>query len=351
MAFETLSQKRKQVFVAILFGVTVTALVLFIIFEIVVLKRGGLDTVPSPTDKLVEASPELTEEPTEEPTPAPTEEPWIAINEDGNTIGTRFNPPKGYTRVDLAAGSFGEYLRNYPLKPFGEKALLFSGAESDEASSIGVFKQVDPLIKNQQCADTVIMLYSEYLYGRGRFNDISFNFLSGFKCDFNTWAKGYRDVVNGKDVEWVLSTDKPGVLANDYTYDNFYRYIKEVYVYANTDSLAVQFPSVKAEDIKVGDVIIGTVADLKKQALLISPTAPDTISYGHAILVADMAVNEAGEKVYLFVEGTTPATECCVVENPDGVSVCWYKFDSTGSFVKGKSGIIWKGDWAHSLEG
>jgi len=353
MAFETLKQKRNGMLFFVLFIFAALALSLLIAFELVVLFRhdgdsngtGGKTGLVTPTDKIeATGTPEIT------PVPSPTPEPWIAVNEDKNTIETRFNPPNGYTRVSVEKGSFAEYLRTYPLKPYGEKALLFSGAESDEASTLGVFKQIAPLNKNQQCADTVIMLYGEYLYSKGRIDDITFNFSSGFKCDFRTWAKGYRDKVSGNTVEWVLSTDKAGVVADDYSYDNFIRYIKEVYVYANTDSLAMQFPFVNEADLKIGDVIIGTARDLKGQAMLIGQSAADSISYGHAILIADMAVNEKGEKVYLFIEGTTPATECCVVENPDGVSCCWFKFDSNGTFVKGKSGILWKTCWGHALE-
>lgn len=344
---ETLKEKRNKTLEFILIGMGILILVLAIVIEIVVLAKGGLkgknNTVPEPTDDVAVS--------TETPTEAPTEEPWIPVNEDGNTIETRFNPPKGYTRVPVEPGSFGEYLRKYPLKPYGTKALIYSGAESDSASTLGVFAQTDPLVKNQQCADTVMMLYGEYLYGQGRYDEIVFNFSSGFKCDFVTWAKGYRDVVNGRNVEWVLSTDKAGVTENDYSYDNFYKYLKEVYVYANTDSMSSQYSRKSIDDVKPGDVFIATYQEIKGQALLISEEVAETVSYGHAIVVADMAVNSNGEKVFLFIEGTTPATECSVVENPDGVSAEWFRIDEDGTFIKSKSGIRWKSSWLYSLDG
>ena len=347
MAFETLNQKNHKILFYVLIGLAILAVVLLIVLEISVLKNGGLPFNP----KKAEPTPEITEEPTPEPTPEPTEEPWIPVNEDAMTIATRFNPPKGYTRVEVPEGSFGEYLRNYPLKPYGTKALLFSGAESDTASDLGVLAQVDPLIKNQQCADTAIMLYGEYLYGQGRFDEIVFNYSSGFRCDFVTWAKGYRDVVEGRNVRWELATDKPGVNENDYSYSNFYNYLKEVYVYANTDSLSTQFTKKSINDIQPGDIFIATASQLKAQAQLISDEAAESVTYGHAVIVADVAVNAAGEKVFLVIEGTTPATECAVVENPDGVSVCWFKIAADGSFVKSKSGIKWKDTWLYSFGG
>ncbi|MBP5311218.1 MAG: hypothetical protein J6112_00060 [Clostridia bacterium] len=347
MAFDTLSEKRKRILFTLMFGVIAAALVLFIVLEIVILSKGGFPFTPDKPSEIIEA----TEEPTAEPTEEPTEEPWIYINEDCNTIETRFNPPKGYTRVEVEPGSFAEYLRTYPLKDYGALPLQFSGAINDEASALGVLAQPDPLIRNQQCADTVIMLYAEYLYGQGRFDEISFNFLNGFKCDFKTWAAGYRDKVSGNKVEWVLSTDKPGVVENDYSYENLYNYLKEVYVYANTDSLALELPFVKPDDLKIGDVLIGTVKDLKEMALNISDKLAESINYGHAILIADMAVNEAGEKVYLFIEGTTPATECTVVQNPTISNVCWFYFRTAdNTFQKGTSGIRWRTTWGHSLD-
>ena len=84
---------------------------------------------------------------------------------------------------------------------------------------------------------------------------------------------------------------------------------------------------------------------------MISEEAAESVTYGHAVIVADVAVNAAGEKVFLIIEGTTPATECSVVENPDGVSVCWFKIAPDGSFVKSKSGIKWKDSWLYSFEG
>ena len=158
-------------------------------------------------------------------------------------------------------------------------------------------------------------------------------------------------MVNGRDVQWVLSTDREDVKENDYSYENLYKYLKEVYVYANTDSMAMQYSRKSINDVKPGDVFIATYAELKGQALLISEEAADTVSYGHALVVADMAVNSDGEKVFLLIEGTTPATECAVVENPDGVSFEWFKIAEDGTFVKSKSGIKWKSSWLYSLDG
>ncbi|MBQ7444664.1 MAG: hypothetical protein IJS71_01820 [Clostridia bacterium] len=352
MAFETYSNKRNKLMIGILLGVVAVVLILFIIIELIILKKGGIDTrtktdaTPTPYATVDQ---EATPAPTSEPTAEPTEEPWIAVNPEYNTIETRFNPPKGYTRVSVEPGSFAEFLRTYQLKPYGTKPEMFTGYINDDSSDLGVFNQQMTLVQYQQCADTAMMLYAEYLFKEGLYSEISFNFANGFKCDFEHWAEGNRVSVSGNTVKWVLSTDKAGVKAGDYSFQNLVNYLHVVYQYANTASLAQELPKANG-DLQIGDIIIGTTDQLRAQAMLIGSETASEVSYGHAIIIADMAVNEAGEKVYLFIEGTTPATECCVVENPDGVSACWYKFNADGTFVKGVSGIVWKTEWGRKFK-
>ena len=51
------------------------------------------------------------------------------INEKGKYVKTRFNPPKGYVRIKADSNSFGYYLRNLELKPFGSKVLYYNAYE------------------------------------------------------------------------------------------------------------------------------------------------------------------------------------------------------------------------------
>lgn len=45
---------------------------------------------------------------------------------------------------------------------------------------------------SEQCADTVIHLYAEYLYAQARYDELSFHFYNGFECDFLHYTQGYR---------------------------------------------------------------------------------------------------------------------------------------------------------------
>ena len=44
----------------------------------------------------------------------------------------------------------------------------------------------------QQCADAVIRLRAEYLYGTGQYDKIHFNFTSGFNAQYIKWMQGSR---------------------------------------------------------------------------------------------------------------------------------------------------------------
>lgn len=87
-----------------------------------------------------------------------------------------------------------------------------------------------------------------------------------------------------------------------------------VFAYANTASLFDQMKPVKdINDIKIGDAFIE-----KKRP------------YGHAVIVADMAVNSKGEKVYLLMQSYMPAQELQVLKNPTDRDISpWFRVPTT----------------------
>jgi hypothetical protein len=121
---------------------------------------------------------------------------------EGKTVQERISTPEGCDRIDLQKGSFGEYLRNLPLKPDGSKVAYYNG----EIKPNDVYAAVIDLDVGkrdlQQCADSVIRLRAEYLYGKGLYDQISFNFTNGFKADYSNWIKGSRIKVSGNKAGW-----------------------------------------------------------------------------------------------------------------------------------------------------
>src|ERR1700761_6239443 len=140
---------------------------------------------------------------------------WLSPLPDN--VKTRFAIPAGYQQLKVAPGSFEEWLQNLPLKPAGTHTLTYRGdiARTDvytaAVADVSVGKQ-----DLQQCADAVMRLRGEYLYHQKRYNEISFNFVSGFKCDYVHYADGYRYSGN----HWKLTAKK------DYSYNTFLKYME-----------------------------------------------------------------------------------------------------------------------------
>lgn len=360
MGYVSIEQRRKKIKAIIGTVVCCVLVVTAVVLAVKVMVDRGLfgnggEKNPNPSLTATEAPEEGTQNPSE-PTKEP--EPFQYINEAGGNILSRFNPPEGYERVTVEPGSFGEYLQTYPLKDYGAKAYYYDetrgrGEElvySEEASTVGVFQQKDKLTRWQQCADTAIMLYAEYLYEKGQYDAISFHFSNGFVCDYASWAKGLRVNISGNKTEWVDKTADGSAKAGDYSYDTFLKYLDLIYQYANTNSLASEMKKVSRSELMPGDLLIATLSELKAAAAEISDQLAESVSYGHAIMIVDVAVNAEGDKVYLIAEGNTPATEPAVIEPPGSATGVWVHFDADGRFVKSDSGIRWKSDWGYRFE-
>jgi hypothetical protein len=230
----------------------------------------------------------------------------IILNEAGSTIFERFEVPKGYERIPVEKEGFDEFLRNLKLKPNGSKVLYYDGREKNKS---GVYEAVvDISIGNRdlhQCADAVMLLRAEYLYKQKRFNEIHFNFVSGFKAEYSKWMQGYRIKVSGNDAIWLK--DK----APSENYDEFRKFMDIVFAYANTLSLENELIAVEKDSLKIGDVFI---------------KGPDP---GHTVIVVDMAVNpKTGEKLFMLAQSYMPAQETQILQNPNNKNISpWYSLN------------------------
>ena len=228
------------------------------------------------------------------------------VETPGDSISTRFQPPPGFERMPVPANSFAAYLRNLPLKPEGSPVHLFDGRkkwrQDVHAAVIGMDTGDRDL---QQCADAVMRLRAEFLFGEKRYSDIRFNFTNGFPAEYSKWRDGQRISVTGNRCEW-RSTGRPST-----SYEDFRAYLDQVFMYAGTLSLSQELASKNIEKLEIGDVFIRGG------------------SPGHAVIVVDVAVKPAtGEKVFLLAQSYMPAQEIHVLKNPNDPKLSpWYSLD------------------------
>ena len=232
---------------------------------------------------------------------------WLGEREPQATIATEIPPPEEYERVEVTAESFPYWLRHLPLKQKGTPVYLYDGRKKDNQEAHFAVVDIDTGTRNlQQCADAVIRLRAEYLYARGFYSAIHFNFTSGDEASFTKWAAGYRPKVNGNTVQWVKKADE------DSSYTNFRRYLTTVFIYAGTYSLSKELkPRRDIHDMSIGDVFI-------------EPGFP-----GHAVIVVDMAEDKQnGKKVFLLAQSFMPAQDIHVLKNPNNAGLSpWYELD------------------------
>ncbi len=239
-------------------------------------------------------------------TPEPVKDVIVA---SGSTLSERFNKPADYAQTEPAPGSFAEYLKNFPLRDYSVKPLIYdsdtqSFVNYEDAPSVSVLAQ-DLINKAdlQRGACSIIRLYAEYLYASGRYSDIKFNLLTTplFSCDYTTWTNGGRLTVNADDqISWCTDHNdtcghrdvETGVSDSTFRY-----YLQNVMMYSNNASLVTVMDKVDLQDAAAGDVIV--YAESEK--------APSVIM--------DMAVSPSGEKIFIMAQGGIPACEIYIVRN------------------------------------
>ncbi|AUC83388.1 DUF4846 domain-containing protein [Lacinutrix sp. Bg11-31] len=225
------------------------------------------------------------------------------ISKDSLTISSRVKIPKGYKRVKYPKGSFQEYLRNYSLKPFGNKIINYDNSEYYwQQGHIGILDILVPKNGLQQCADALIRIRSEYLWDTNRKSEIGFNFTSGHYCSWKKYAEGYRPNIKGNKVTFSKTAS-----ANA-SKENFYKYLNLIYMYSGTLSLSQELKAITSvKDLEIGD-------------MLIKGGSP-----GHIVMLGDAVVNEKREKLFLLFQGNTPAQSVHLVKNLEDSEISpWY---------------------------
>ncbi len=230
---------------------------------------------------------------------------WVTHYDSSQTVYARIDPPAGYVISTDSTDKFASWLQHLPLKKAGSPVLLYNGNKKVRQDVHAAVINIDAGTNDlQQCADAVMRLRAEFLYGSGVKDQITFKYTSGDKIPFKKWSEGYRPSVKGNKVNWMKSA------APSTSYPTFKNYLWNVFNYAGSKSLSGEMkPVADFKSIKAGDVlIIGGFP-------------------GHAMTVIETAVNPSnGKKVFLLAQSYMPAQEIHIVKNlgDDDLSP-WYE--------------------------
>lgn len=205
------------------------------------------------------------------------------VDTNGNNIRTRFQCPSGYQRVVPEMNSWAAYLQNLPLKPHGTPVRHFDGTLKQNTAAYCAVVDL-PLHGNQnhQCADAIMRLRAEYLFGQQKYNEIEYLFVNG--TNFN-----YTNYLSGKTP----------------TTSNLWSYLEKVFAYSSTLSLDKQLKSKLSKDLAIGDVFIKGG------------------SPGHAVIVVDKCINDKGEVKFMLAQSYMPAQDIQILVG-DNEKTPWY---------------------------
>ena len=198
-------------------------------------------------------------------------------------------PPPGYERILLEPGSFGEWLRAIRLKKDNHVYLYDGSLKKNQSVHFAVLDITVGKKNLQQCADAIIRLRADYLFDKRRYSEISFS-------DNN--SKPYR---------WEGGSNKIA----------FTSYLENVFGWCGTASLQKQLkPVPDLRQIQPGDIFI-------------KGGFP-----GHAMIVADVAQNKKGQKVFMLAQSYMPAQDIHIVKNfGDATTSPWYEITESDEII------------------
>lgn len=204
--------------------------------------------------------------------------------------------PEGFERLPDDGDGFANYLRSLPLAEEGVPVRTMSGEIVDSLLPY-TYRVVNlPLLHEfEQCADVCIRLRAEYLFRTRQFWRIHFDDTQYHTMRYY-WG-GYQK--------------------------KFMSYLFHVFKFANTESLIHELPRRSLQEMKSGDIFVYSAKDREDK------------EYGHAIMVADVAIHpKTGKKIFLLLQGSTPACNMHILKNQANPTISpWFEIEEKDSVL------------------
>ncbi len=218
-------------------------------------------------------------------------------------LAARFPPPSGFERAELPDDSFGEWLRNLPLLPEGAPVVDERGHRLPVARTLGPAAVVDMDVRRfQECADVILRLRAEYLRWSSREDEIVFHLTGPGTISWPEWRSGMRPRLEGDRLVFERTAEP------DDSRESFDRFLASVFEWCGTISLESDGQAVRFEDVQVGNYFTRGG------------------SPGHAVIIVDLARNDAGELRALILQGYMPAQSPHVLTG--GEPGAWFALDA-----------------------
>ena len=204
--------------------------------------------------------------------------------------------PEGFERLPDDGDGFANYLRSLPLAEESVPVRTISGEIVDSLLPY-TYRVVNlPLLHEfEQCADVCIRLRAEYLFRTRQFWRIHFDDTQYHTMRYY-WG-GYQK--------------------------KFMSYLFHVFKFANTESLIHELPRRSLQEMKSGDIFVYSAKDREDK------------EYGHAIMVADVAIHpKTSKKIFLLLQGSTPACNMHILKNQANPTISpWFEIEEKDSVL------------------
>lgn len=215
-------------------------------------------------------------------------------------------PPEGYARIPAAEDSFLHFMRTSQCWPAGSSIMTYDGKPLSGVNAAAVYTLPLPDSGYQECADTIMVLWGNYLYNRQEYDRIAFSFSNGYETKYTDWREGWRYVT----LPLINKTFRVKLAGEDGSDQQYFNYCEAVMRYAGTLSLEAESHTISPSEAQTGD-------------MLCQGGAP-----GHAVVIVDEARNADGKRCFLLAQGFMPSQSAHIIagvqDSPLGKDCPWY---------------------------
>ena len=230
--------------------------------------------------------------------------PFASSSNLARTLCGSFPAPPGYERVKTEEGSFADWLRQLPLRPAGTLPRYCSGELAGWTTrQAAAVIDMDLIGEIQDCATSVVRLWAEYLVNHGKERALSVKMNQKKSYSWSAFMRGCRPSYDRSTRKLTVSCGhgRPSASTARARAASIMKYVRRAMQYTNSATLARHLRRTTKTEAGPGTVILQP-----------NPSG----GTGHASIIADMALDASGNRLYIVANGFLPAQDMFIV-GPD----------------------------------